>query len=88
MGTIYLDEHDLVRFDPSPTGETARRAGINRGILKLTTIAAELIVAVERAKTLAGATPQEAATDDFVTLSLIRRQVFLRAERREQASPN
>ncbi|MDP2181017.1 MAG: hypothetical protein Q8K99_00410 [Actinomycetota bacterium] len=88
MGIVFLDEHDCVRFDPSPAGETARRAEINRGILKLTTIAADLVVAVERASKLAGAVPQRNLADDFATLSLIRRQVFDRAERREQASPS
>lgn len=88
MGSIFLDEHDRVRFDPSPTGEAARRAEINRGILKLTTLAAGLLMAAERASKLAGKAPSGNVTDDFVTLALIRRQVFERAERREEASPS
>lgn len=87
MGIVFLDEHDCVRFDPSLTGEVARRAEINRGILKLTTIADDLVMAVERASKLAGAVHHGSVADDLATLSLIRRQVFQRAERREQTSP-
>lgn len=83
MGTVYLDEDDLVRFDETADNRFARRAAVARGTLKLTEIAAALVLTCDQAKAICGSRKPHVARATLAELATIRQEIFAEGRQRE-----
>jgi hypothetical protein len=69
MGIVYLDESDIVRFDPSPDGKLAERADWNRNMLSMVELTLRQASLVNEILALQGRPPLDPElVDDIETL--------------------
>ena len=85
MGKLFLDENEIVQFDPSRNGAWSRQAATGRGILRLSDLASQLIQEIGKARALMGRGTSRETAEGLLELDGIRHRIRAQAHRRADA---
>ena len=82
MGKLFLDENEVVQFDPSQDGALARQAETGRGILRLAALTEQLIQKVGKARSIVGRDDPRSTAEGLRELASVRQRIRAQARRR------
>ena len=85
MGKLFLDENEIVQFDPSRNGAWSRQAATGRGILRLSDLASQLIQEIGKARAFVGRGDPGETAEGLLELDGVRHRIRAQAHRRPDA---
>lgn len=85
MGKLYLDENEIVQFDPSHDGASSRQAATGREILRLADLTGELIRRIGKVRTAIGRSDPKGTVEGLLELDRVRFRIRAQARGRSDA---